>query len=61
MYGGLVADSETCSTIGGWYHGGINIRESSVGHPKYVACRLKGGSLGGSPMGESPCCIPSSG
>jgi hypothetical protein len=27
---------------------------SCVGHPKYSTCGLKGGYLGGSPLGELP-------
>jgi hypothetical protein len=52
MYGSLVAGSEISCTTNGWYHGGINIRESSVGHPKDPTSGLKGCSPSKSPLGE---------
>lgn len=56
MYGSLVAGFEIGCTIGGWYHGGINIRGLGVGHPKDPISGLKGGFLDGSPPGELPLC-----
>ncbi len=55
----MVASSKTGCTIGGQYHGGINMCESGVNHPKNPTSGLKGGSLGRSfpnklPLGESP-------
>jgi hypothetical protein len=62
----LAIRSKIRYTIGGWYHGGINMHESNVGHPKDPTSRLKGGFPGGSPpsefpLGESPSCPPSGG
>jgi hypothetical protein len=57
---------ETSYTIGGWYHGGINIHGLGVSHPKDPTGGLKGGSSDWSPLGElppseSPSCPPSGG
>ncbi len=52
LYGSLVTSFGTCYTTSGWYHGGINMRGLSVGHPKDPIGGLKGGSLGGSLLGE---------
>jgi hypothetical protein len=66
MYGNLVVSSDIGCTTGGWYHGGMNMHGSSVGHPKGPISGLKGGSLGGFPSNEllpneSPHCFPSDG
>jgi hypothetical protein len=50
----------------GCVNGGMNMRGSSVGHPKGPTCGLKGGSPGESPLdelalGEFASCPPSSG
>ncbi len=63
MYGGSVVVSKTSCTTCGWYHGGINIHKSGVGHPKDATCGLKGdfhgrSPLGQLPLGESPSCPP---
>jgi hypothetical protein len=51
MYGSLVAGFGTGYTIGGWYHGGINIHGSCVAYPK----DLIGGLKGGPPCRSPPC------
>jgi hypothetical protein len=52
MYGSLVAGFEIGCITSGWYHGGINIRKSSVGYLKDPKGGLKGGSFDGSPPCE---------
>ncbi len=66
MYGSLIVGSKTSCTIGGWYHGGINMCGSGFGHPKDLANGSKGDSLDGSPpdelpLDESPSCPPFNG
>jgi hypothetical protein len=62
----LVVISDTCCTIGGWYHGGINMCKSGASHPKDPIGGMKDGPPGRSPLselplGESPGCLPSNG
>ncbi len=54
MCGSLVVDFEISYTTSGWYHGGINMRGSGVGHPKNPIGGLKGGSLIRFPPSELP-------
>jgi hypothetical protein len=66
MYGNLVANSDTSCITCGWYHGGMNMHMSDLGHPKDPTCGLKGGFLGRSflgelLLGESLGCPPSNG
>jgi hypothetical protein len=63
IYGSFVASSDTGCITSGWYHGGMNMCGSSVGHPKGPTCGLNSGSLGESPPGEFPLseslgCVP---
>ncbi len=59
----MVVNFATSCTIGGWHHGGMNMRRLGVGHPKDPTSELKGGFASGSPLdelpqGESPSCPP---
>jgi hypothetical protein len=60
LYGGFVVGSDIGCTSG-WYHGGMNMCESSVGHPKGPTSGLKNGSPTGFPPGESLGYPPSGG
>jgi hypothetical protein len=54
LYGNFVVGSDIGCTIGSWYHGGMNMCELGVGHPKGPTSVLKGGSLSGSLPSELP-------
>jgi hypothetical protein len=66
MYGSLVTSFGTSYTTNGWYHGGINIHGSGVGHLNDPTSGLNGGPpsislLSELPLGESQGCLPSDG
>jgi hypothetical protein len=66
MYDSLIISSSTRYTIGGWYHGGINMCVSRAKYPNNLINGLNGGPprkspLGEFPLSEFPSCPPSSG
>ncbi len=66
MYGSLVVGFVIGCPINGWYHGGINMCGSGVGHPYDPIGGLNGGPPGRFPPDElppreSPSCPPSGG